>query len=69
MTKTIFRVTGMSCGKCVARVENAIKGVPGVQNAAVTLQPPLATVESDREISLDALQTSVSEAGEYQLHR
>ena len=67
MKRQIYQVTGMSCGKCVARVEDAIKTVPGVQNAIVTLNPPQATVESDREIPQDLLQAAVSEAGDYQL--
>jgi len=30
-----FGITGMTCGGCVARVERAIRAVPGVQDASV----------------------------------
>lgn len=32
-----FNVTGMSCAACSARVEKAVKSVPGVENCAVNL--------------------------------
>lgn len=32
-----FSIEGMNCAACVARVEKAISGVPGVQSAAVNL--------------------------------
>ncbi len=32
-----FNVTGMSCAACQARVEKAVKGVPGVNSCAVSL--------------------------------
>ena len=32
-----FNVTGMSCAACQARVEKAVKAVPGVQSCAVNL--------------------------------
>lgn len=35
--KRIFTVTGMSCAACSARVEKAVRGVPGVEDCAVSL--------------------------------
>ena len=32
-----FRVTGMSCAACAARVEKSVKGVPGVRSCSVSL--------------------------------
>ena len=32
-----YNVTGMSCAACQARVEKAVKAVPGVQSCAVSL--------------------------------
>lgn len=43
--KTELNITGMSCGHCVSAVEKALKGVPGVQDVQVTLQPGKAVVE------------------------
>lgn len=46
-------------------VEKALNGIEGVK-ATVTLEPPVATVESERELSLKELQDAVKEnAGDY----
>lgn len=39
-----FQVEGMTCASCVARVEKAIKAVPGVATASVNLATEKATV-------------------------
>ena len=44
ITRTIG-VSGMSCASCVARVEKALKGAPGVMSASVNLATQKATVE------------------------
>ena len=38
-------VDGMTCGKCVGRVERALRGVAGVTSATVQLHPGAAVVE------------------------
>jgi Cu+-exporting ATPase len=38
-------VGGMSCASCVARVEQAIKALPGVIDATVNLTTESATVQ------------------------
>src|SRR4030042_4875396 len=43
--KSIFPVHGMTCVSCVARVEEALKSVPGVVSAGVNLASEKATVE------------------------
>ena len=40
-----YRVTGMSCAACSARVEKAVKAVPGVEECAVSLLTNSMTVE------------------------
>lgn len=48
-----YSVTGMSCAACVARVEKAVKSVPGVTDCAVSLLTNSMGVEgtaSDRDI-------------------
>jgi heavy metal translocating P-type ATPase len=39
-------IEGMTCASCVARVERALKSVPGVQSASVNLATERATVEA-----------------------
>jgi len=43
--KATIGVSGMTCASCVARVERAIKALPGVIDAAVNLTTESATVE------------------------
>lgn len=46
-TKKTFVVHGMSCAACVRRVENSLKDLDGVRDAAVNLATGRATVEYD----------------------
>ncbi|MDP3985257.1 MAG: heavy metal translocating P-type ATPase [bacterium] len=47
MTKTTFLIRGMTCNACVARSEQALKNIPGVQEATVDLATETAHVEFD----------------------
>ena len=40
-----YNVTGMSCAACVARVEHAVKGLPGVERCDVNLLTHSMVVE------------------------
>lgn len=44
METKVFKVNGMKCDHCRMRVENAIKGVEGVNNVNVDLATSKATV-------------------------
>ena len=62
--KITIPIEGMSCASCVARVEKALSGVPGVVTASVNLAAKSGTVEyvpgvADR----DALRAAVAGAG------
>ena len=61
--KSIFPVGGMTCASCVARVEEALSGVPGVISANVNLASEKATVEYTEETELADLRWAVREAG------
>ncbi|BAU49968.1 copper-transporting ATPase [Sulfurifustis variabilis] len=54
-------IAGMSCAGCVASVENALKTVPGVREAAVNFAEHTATVSG--EASAEALVAAVKQAG------
>ncbi len=56
-----FQVDGMTCASCVARVERALKGVPGVTAATVNLATERATVQGTAEGAL--LMKAVADAG------
>lgn len=62
-----FKIEGMMCGHCRAHVEKALNTIEGVK-ATVTLEPPVATIESDHELRLEDLQRVITEeAGDYKI--
>ncbi|MBI2907792.1 MAG: copper-translocating P-type ATPase [Chloroflexi bacterium] len=62
--KTSLSVEGMTCASCVAHVEEALKGVPGVQDAVVNLATGKAMVEFDpSQASVVELKKAVDEIG------
>ena len=56
-----FNVTGMSCAACSARVEKAVKSVPGVTGCSVSLLTNSMGVEGTAEDS--AIIRAVEQAG------
>jgi Cu+-exporting ATPase len=58
-----FKVEGMTCGSCVARVEKALKTVPGVAGVSVNLATEKASVTTAPDTSLHALTAAVNKAG------
>ena len=60
-----YKVEGMMCNNCRFHVEKALNSIDGVR-ASVTLEPPVASVEADRELTVAELQKTIAEkAGEY----
>ena len=57
-------VGGMTCASCVARVERALKKVPGVDTATVNLATEKATVSYDAtSAEVDVLMQAIENAG------
>jgi copper chaperone len=61
MKTMTFAVTGMTCDNCVHHVTEAIKGVPGVKVADVSLAANSAKVEG--EFDEKAIIAAVEEEG------
>ena len=61
--KSIFPVSGMTCASCVARVEEALKSVPGVVGVNVILASEKATVEYLESTTVADLRHAVEDAG------
>jgi len=61
MSETKLKITGMSCGHCVAAATKALEAVPGVEKAEVTLEPGAAVVHGTAELA--ALIAAVAEEG------
>jgi Cu+-exporting ATPase len=58
-----FDIVGMTCASCVARVEKAIKAVPGVSEATVNLATEKAAVHAPASIDPQAIVAAVEKAG------
>ena len=61
--KLKFRVTGMTCAACSARVEKVTKEVPGVMKADVNLLAGTLMVESQSDTICDQIIKKISDAG------
>jgi copper chaperone len=61
MSETVLKIDGMTCMHCKMRVENALKGVPGVTGAQVDLGKKQAVVAGSAEQALMA--KAVADAG------
>ena len=63
-----YQVEGMMCKHCVGRVERALNSIEGVK-AAVTLEPPIATLEFESDVlSVEELQkVLIEKAGDYRI--
>jgi Cu+-exporting ATPase len=56
-------IEGMTCASCVARVERALAGVPGVASASVNLATERAQLALEQAATLPALAAAVERAG------
>jgi len=55
-------IDGMTCASCVARVERALRKVPGVQEVAVNLATEQAVVQLTEAAARDAAGAQATEA-------
>ena len=58
-----FRIDGMHCNGCVARVAKALQ--PIADHVTITLDPPRATLDSAEPVSLEEVRAAVRKAGDY----
>ena len=59
-----YTITGMSCNGCRTKVENALNEMDGVE-ATVSLDPPVATITTEKKIPVFTIQKALYEAGKY----
>jgi len=64
MANVKLKITGMTCGHCLAKVEKALKGVTGVYTAVVDLPEGEAEVDfNDDQVTTTTLIGAVQKAG------
>ena len=57
MKQLQYKISGMTCSSCVATVTKAIESIRNVKNVTVSLDPGLAVVESNEDVSVDVIQS------------
>ena len=62
-----FSLTGMSCGKCVAKIMDRLKEHPDILAAKVTLDPPEAKITTKSALDNDDLNRWLAPAGDYRV--
>lgn len=60
----IIKVKGMTCGHCEARVEKAVKKIPGVRNAKADRNAEILSVECEPHVvTAQQLAATVQDTG------
>ncbi|GAB6976259.1 heavy-metal-associated domain-containing protein [Prevotella falsenii] len=68
MENKVFTVNGMKCEHCKASVENAIKGVAGVEMAEVNLAERTVKVSYDENlVKPEQLKSAVEASGRFEM--
>lgn len=67
MAENTYRVTGMTCGRCVASVTEELSALDGVNDVSVDLATGAVRVASARPIEVETIRQALAEAGDYQL--
>lgn len=69
MTKNTFSVSGMKCVNCKANVERALKALPGVAEAVVSLEDANVTVEFDESlVTPQDMKDAVEDLGRFEFN-
>jgi copper chaperone len=66
MTTQVFKVSGMTCGHCVASVTEEISEIAGVSKVTIELVPEGVSdvsVDSSDVLDVEAVRAAVDEAG------
>ncbi len=66
MTHT-YKVTGMTCGKCLQTVKITLGEISGIEKADVTLEPPQAVINMKHHIPVVVMNKALAESGKYSL--
>lgn len=62
-----YKITGMTCSSCLAKVTEALKSVAGIKVKSIGLTPPEAILTMDRHVETSAINAAVMKAGNYSI--
>ena len=57
--KKVFKLEDLDCANCAAKMEAAIKKLPGVENATVSFMTQKMTIEAADEVFDEVVQAAV----------
>ena len=57
--KKVFKLEDLDCANCAAKMEAAIKKLPGVQDATVSFMTQKMTLEADESVFDEVVQAAV----------
>lgn len=60
-----YKITGMTCGSCVARVKSGLLKLGDVLSAEIQLQSPQAVISMSKHIATAVLQQAIEKAGDF----
>ncbi len=61
--KKRIKIEGMSCRNCARHVEEALRGIPGVEDVLVNLRDKEAVAEVNENVIDKSLEQAIEEAG------
>lgn len=67
MLKKLIEIEGMSCNNCIKKVEDALYGLPEVENVKVNLADKNAKVTLNEEVDDLLIADVVNAAGHYKV--
>lgn len=65
--KTEYNISGMTCGSCVAKVQDALEAVDTIDDVKIQLEYPQGVITSKEEVDLSILNQVLSKAGKYSI--
>ena len=71
--KAVFKLEGLDCANCAAKIENEVKKIPGVEEASVAFMTQKMTIVADdermEEIATEAARIAKKVEGDVQVVR
>ncbi|MGN0468466.1 MAG: cation transporter [Acutalibacteraceae bacterium] len=64
--KKSFRLVGLDCANCAAKIERDVQKLPGVEKAVVSLMTTRMTIEADESKMEEITQKAVAIVNKYE---